>query len=132
MIKRSNPPAGGRRHWLHGAKKAVTIDPLFVGATCLPHLYRRRLPASLDTLLTHLSSDGVKLARGLLNLGSIVTLLNRLSEMGFAFIRLEANEFQTHGRKMKIFSVLLIKKGILFASIWQFFIISAFSCISRS
>jgi hypothetical protein len=27
MIKKSNPPAGGRRHWLHGVKKAVTIDP---------------------------------------------------------------------------------------------------------
>jgi len=69
MIKRSNPPAGGRRQGLYGAKKAVTIDPCFVGATnppfvgatCLPHTCRRRLPASLDTLLTHLSSDGVKL-----------------------------------------------------------------------
>jgi hypothetical protein len=126
MIKRSNPQAGGRRHCLHSVKKAVTIDPHFIGATdlrfvwatCLPHACRRRLPASLDTLLTHLSSDGVKLARRLSNLGSIVTLLDRIGEMGFAFIRLVAKEFRIHGRKMKIFSVLLIKKEILFASIW--------------
>jgi|SRR5579863_758043 len=132
MIKKSNPPAGGRRLGLHGIKKAVTIDPCFVGATCLPHASRRRLPASLDTLPTHLSSDGVKLAGRLPNLGSIVTLLDRLGEMGFAFIGLEAKKFRIHGRKMKIFSVLLKKKENLFASIWHFFIISVFSCISRS
>jgi hypothetical protein len=63
MIKKSNPPAGGRRHWLHGAKKAVTIDPLIVGATCLPHLYSPTVTGLLDTLLTHVSSDGVKIPR---------------------------------------------------------------------
>jgi hypothetical protein len=47
----------------------------------------------LDTLLTHVSSDGVKLDRCLANLGSIVTLLDRLGEMDFASIRLEAKEF---------------------------------------
>jgi hypothetical protein len=62
MIKRLNPPAGGRRHGLTGAKKAVTIDPFFFGGNLFAASISPTVTGLLDTLLTHVSSDVVKVS----------------------------------------------------------------------